>query len=88
MCAASLAARFAGEDGAFEREAAAEMVEAPLVPVAAAAAGLAILVAEDNDINALLIRSLLSRLDHRPEIAPDGTAAIDCWNAARAAGKS
>ena len=45
------------------------------------------LVAEDNDINALLIRSLLTRLDHSPEVAPDGAAAIECWLAAREAGK-
>ena len=44
-------------------------------------------IAEDNDINALLIRSLLTRLGHNPEVAPDGAAAIECWLAAREAGK-
>jgi CheY-like chemotaxis protein len=47
---------------------------------------LSILVAEDNDINALLTRSLLTRLGHRPEVAPDGAAAVDAWQAAQDAG--
>jgi CheY-like chemotaxis protein len=54
---------------------------------APATQSLSVLVAEDNDINALLIRSLLTRLDHSPEVAPDGAAAIECWLAAREAGK-
>ena len=54
---------------------------------APATRSLSVLVAEDNDINALLIRSLLTRLDHSPEVAPDGAAAIECWLAAREAGK-
>ena len=41
--------------------------------------GLAILVAEDNEINALLARSLLTRLGHRPTIATNGDAAVDAW---------
>ncbi|MBX9842083.1 MAG: response regulator [Xanthobacteraceae bacterium] len=68
--------------------------EAPAVPANPSVANpsatnpsLAVLVAEDNDINALLTRSLLTRLDHHPEIAADGAAAIDCWQAARDAGK-
>jgi CheY-like chemotaxis protein len=44
---------------------------------------LAVLVAEDNDINALLTRSLLTRLGHRPDVAPDGAAAIEAWQAAQ-----
>ncbi|AMN38736.1 ATP-binding protein [Rhodoplanes sp. Z2-YC6860] len=47
---------------------------------------LSILVAEDNDINALLTRSLLTRLGHRPEVAPDGAAAVESWQAAQDAG--
>ena len=50
------------------------------------APSLSILVAEDNDINALLTRSLLTRLGHRPEVAPDGAAAVEAWQAARDAG--
>jgi len=48
--------------------------------------GLSILIAEDNEINALLARALLTRLGHRPTIAPDGAAAVESWLAARAAG--
>jgi signal transduction histidine kinase/DNA-binding response OmpR family regulator len=48
--------------------------------------GLAVLVAEDNEINALLARALLTRLGHRPTIASNGASALDAWFAARAAG--
>jgi PAS domain S-box-containing protein len=48
--------------------------------------GLAVLVAEDNEINALLIRSLLTRLGHHAVIATNGWAALESWLAARAAG--
>ncbi len=48
--------------------------------------GLSILVAEDNEINALLVRALLAKLGHRPTIATGGQAAIESWLAARAAG--
>jgi len=47
---------------------------------------LSVLVAEDNEINALLIRTLLTRLGHKPEMAPDGAAALDALQAAREAG--
>ncbi len=43
---------------------------------------LTILVAEDNDINALLIRALLHRLGHRAEIVGDGRRAVEAWGAA------
>jgi len=85
--AASLAARFAG-DGMFEREPAAEdTIEAPLVPAPGAPAGLAILVAEDNDINALLARSLLVKLGHRPTMAKNGAIAVESWLAAQVSGE-
>jgi PAS domain S-box-containing protein len=48
--------------------------------------GLSILVAEDNDINALLARALLSRQGHRPTIASSGAAAVESWMSAYAAG--
>ncbi len=48
--------------------------------------GLSILVAEDNEINALLARALLVRLGHRPTIAGNGEAALESWAASRAAG--
>jgi PAS domain S-box-containing protein len=50
-----------------------------------AARALAILIAEDNEINALLARALLARLGHRPTIVPNGAAAFEAWLAARAA---
>ena len=64
--------------------------EAMAEPVASAPAvsnkGLSILVAEDNEINALLMRSLLTKLGHRTVIATDGAAAQESWLAARSAG--
>jgi PAS domain S-box-containing protein len=81
--ATSLAARFAADD-AFDHGAAIEVAEPPApAPVAG---GLSVLVAEDNEINALLVRALLQKLGHRPTMAGSGKAAIDCWLAARAAG--
>jgi PAS domain S-box-containing protein len=81
--AVSLAARFAADD-AFDRGAAIEPAEMPnQVP---AGGGLSVLVAEDNEINALLVRALLVKLGHRPTMAGSGGAAIDCWLAARSAG--
>ncbi|KIZ47786.1 MULTISPECIES: ATP-binding protein [Rhodopseudomonas] len=46
---------------------------------------LSILVAEDNDINALLMRSLLTRLGHRAVITTDGEQALESWRAAESA---
>ena len=83
--AASLAARLADDD-TFEHsptEIAAETAEAS---AATDNKGLSILVAEDNEINALLARALLTRLGHRPTIASNGEAAVESWLAARAAG--
>jgi signal transduction histidine kinase/DNA-binding response OmpR family regulator len=56
------------------------------LPVVASARSLAILVAEDNDINALLARNLLTRLGHRPVMAADGSEAVAAYAAASAAG--
>jgi PAS domain S-box-containing protein len=85
--AASLAARFASEPPSFEEDDTRHAV----LPSGGASrptdAGLAILVAEDNEINALLARSLLARLGHRPTIATTGTQAVESWLAARAAGE-
>jgi CheY-like chemotaxis protein len=47
--------------------------------------GLAVLVAEDNEINALLARSLLAKLGHRVTVAENGAQAYACWQAASAA---
>jgi PAS domain S-box-containing protein len=55
-------------------------------PDAQQARGLSILVAEDNEINALLMRSLLTRLGHHAVIATNGAAALESWAAAKSAG--
>jgi CheY-like chemotaxis protein len=81
--AASLAARFSSADGF---DATSEAGEPSGTQAAAAGNGLAILVAEDNEINALLARALLVKLGHRPTIVASGSAAIESWVAARAAG--
>jgi PAS domain S-box-containing protein len=81
--AASLAARFSNDD-AFDPGAAMEPPEPPSAP--RAGNGLSILVAEDNEINALLARALLVRLGHQPTMAATGAAAVESWLAARAAG--
>jgi CheY-like chemotaxis protein len=80
--AASLAARFDADD-AFE-PAGAEAETAAQGP-ADAAGGLSILVAEDNEINALLARALLIKLGHRPTVAGSGAEAVESWLAARSA---
>ena len=81
--AVSLAARFAPDD-AFDPGAASEIAETP--SQARSGRGLSILVAEDNEINALLARALLVKLGHRPTMAESGAAAIESWLAARAGG--
>ncbi len=70
--------------------------EAPLAPelpddsdvarTPAAAKKLSILVAEDNEINALLMRSLLTKLGHQPVICINGREALESWIAAETAG--
>ncbi len=84
--ATSLALRLRAQDDSFARH------TEPLAEDAAprrepdAAQGLSILVAEDNEINALLARALLTKLGHRPVLATDGLAAVECFLAAQAAG--
>jgi PAS domain S-box-containing protein len=81
---ASLAARLATAD-AFEHSPG-EVEADTCAALSPAGKGMSILVAEDNEINALLARALLIRLGHRPIIASDGEAAVESWLAARAAG--
>jgi PAS domain S-box-containing protein len=88
--AASLAARFVADAQApFEdaEDAATRDTDARGDPTQRERAGLAILVAEDNDINALLARALLARLGHRPTLVATGAQAVESWLAARAAGE-
>jgi PAS domain S-box-containing protein len=61
----------------------AEPIETPAAP---ANKGLSILVAEDNEINALLMRSLLGRLGHKAVITTNGEAALESWLSAKSAG--
>ena len=81
--AASLAARFSADD-AFDPGAATEKAEQPSAPLPDR--GLSVLVAEDNEINALLARALLVKLGHKPTMAASGAAAIEAWIEADAAG--
>jgi signal transduction histidine kinase/CheY-like chemotaxis protein len=55
-------------------------------PATAPQQGLSILVAEDNEINALLMRSLLNRLGHHAVITTNGEQALEFWLAAQSAG--
>src|SRR5437763_1280919 len=83
--AASLAARLttAPEVTAPSLEPAIDTIETSAAP---SAKGLSILVAEDNQINALLIRSLLGRLGHDTVITTNGTEALESWLSAKSAG--
>lgn len=49
--------------------------------------GLSILIAEDNEINALLARALLTRLHHKPVLAAGGADALARFADARNAGR-
>ncbi|KAB2877425.1 MAG: response regulator, partial [Pseudorhodoplanes sp.] len=85
--ASSLVAQVAAaEDQAVAEEDA--FIDVRLVPEQGAKprSGLSILVAEDNDINALLARALLTKLGHRPVVATRGDAALETYFGARAAG--
>jgi len=80
--AASLAARF-GETAA-SVDAMEDTIDTS--PQEAQIKGLSILIAEDNEINALLARALLVRLGHQPTIAVNGAAAIESYLVAMSAG--
>jgi CheY-like chemotaxis protein len=85
--AASLAARLSVPPEVAAPEIAAEPPAETVTKVdASAVAGLSILVAEDNEINALLMRSLLARLGHRAVITTNGEQALESWQAAKSAG--
>jgi len=55
-------------------------------PKTLAAKSLSVLVAEDNEINALLMRSLLTKLGHRPVVCINGNEAFESWLSAEMAG--
>jgi len=76
----TLAPDLAG-DGLFDPEPR-EDFEKPAPP----STRLSILVAEDNEINALLMRSLLGRLGHHAVITTNGEEALESWLSAESAG--
>ncbi len=88
--AASLAARFSADPDVTAPSLAGDATIVTLEPndpsAEKPAPGLSVLVAEDNEINALLMRSLLTRLGHHPVIAIHGRAALKSWFAAKSAG--
>jgi CheY-like chemotaxis protein len=84
--AASLAARLTAEATTLAPEISADNAVASAPRSTGEARGLSILVAEDNEINALLMRSLLTRLGHHPVITINGREALDSWLAAQIAG--
>jgi CheY-like chemotaxis protein len=89
---ASIAARLAATaDGptalrATEGRRDCDTLEESEAPTTAPTQSLSILVAEDNEINALLIRSLLTRLGHDVILAANGEKALESWVAAGTAG--
>jgi CheY-like chemotaxis protein len=89
--AASIAARLtAPPDGSTaqrtsDRQSDCATIEESGAPATAPAQSLSILVAEDNEINALLVRSLLARLGHDVTVAADGEEALESWVAAETA---
>jgi CheY-like chemotaxis protein len=91
MRAASIAARLAApaEDlatlRAFDHAPDCNATDQTEATATAAAQSLSILVAEDNDINALLMRSLLARLGHDVTITTNGEDALESWTNAHAA---
>ena len=84
--AASLAARLMPSQTKPDEMPMIDAADAPPIAARASGAGLSILVAEDNEINALLMRSLLGKLGHRAVIAVNGEQALESWLMAAAAG--
>jgi CheY-like chemotaxis protein len=87
--AASLAARLTAEETPAPEIAVSAMVELSdetEVKANTATRSLSVLVAEDNEINALLMRSLLTRLGHQAVITTSGEEALESWLSAKSAG--
>jgi CheY-like chemotaxis protein len=78
--AASLAAQLAAAE--IEPIAATESADGPLPRERA----LAVLIAEDNDINALLAQATLGKLGHIPTVVGDGVSAVKAVQAAHSVG--
>jgi signal transduction histidine kinase/CheY-like chemotaxis protein len=82
--AASLAARLGAEQPRARIDRMRDDAAAPMRPASQAKS---ILIAEDNEINALLTRTLVEKMGHRGTVVIDGTRAIEAWAAARAMGR-
>jgi PAS domain S-box-containing protein len=83
---ASLAARLGAEPSSFSIVPDETAALAPATAAPEPVTSLSVLVAEDNEINALLTRSLLMRLGHRPVVTANGALAVESWIAAQSAG--
>jgi PAS domain S-box-containing protein len=84
--AASLAARLIAAEQMIAPSLAGDDLDEPAAMPDAPTPGLSVLVAEDNEINALLLRALLTRLGHQAVITSSGEAALECWLASDSAG--
>jgi signal transduction histidine kinase/CheY-like chemotaxis protein len=82
----SLMARMTAKHERFEREAQRHQPSAA-TGLPESARPLAVLVAEDNEINALLAQAQLTRLGHRPRLVASGDAAVEACLAAVEAGE-
>jgi CheY-like chemotaxis protein/anti-sigma regulatory factor (Ser/Thr protein kinase) len=80
--AASLAQRVLAAEGAPEADAGQDERIAPAAPLQAAAQGKRVLLAEDNPINAMLARTLLTREGCQVDHVADGEAALAALAAA------
>jgi PAS domain S-box-containing protein len=80
--AASLAARLSNP----ESDSGAEDSSQQTFEFAAGKGGLSVLVAEDNDINALLVQALLARMGHRVTVVSDGAVAVNAVASAHTMG--
>ena len=72
MRSASLAARFTDPGASIAAEQKAELEE-----LSPSRRTLSVLVAEDNDINALLVQALLARMGHLVTVVADGAVAVN-----------
>jgi PAS domain S-box-containing protein len=85
--AVSLAARLTATPDIASPSVAADLVVEPIETGSTQASlsdkRLSILVAEDNEINALLMRSLLTRLGHQVVITTNGEEALESWLSAK-----
>jgi len=84
--ASSLAAQMTARESGFERAESETIIASKQAQTEQAREGLAVLIAEDNEINALLAKSLLIRLGHRPTVVASGDDAVEAWRTCEAAG--